>query len=71
MKDEFDIITDWILNDCDDTHGEIHWLLELLYSNKKPQGRLSLKDAYADVFRHLERQKESKNKKIIKENNYA
>ena len=58
-EDDFDIITDWILNDCDDTHGEIHWLLNLLYGNKKPQGKLSLRDAYVDVFRHIENNKEN------------
>jgi len=55
-EDDFDVITNWILNDCDDTHGEIHWLLNLLYGDKKPQGKLSLRDAYADVFRHIAKQ---------------
>ena len=41
-EDDFDVITNWILN--------------LLYGDKKPQGKLSLRDAYADVFRHIAKQ---------------
>jgi|TARA_B100000315_G_C14059336_1_gene355475 hypothetical protein len=47
----YEKVAEWIVYECDSPRGEVAWLLEKLYENKKP--KLTFEEAYGDVLKML------------------
>ena len=65
MKEDYEIIADWIANESNDTRDEIEWLLLELYSNKNK----NIKDDFGDILELGKEKQERFDKAVESVNN--
>jgi len=54
MRNKINQVANWIVHECDDSMGEVKWLLEELYSNAPTE---KIDNDYDGVFEHLKHKK--------------
>ena len=54
MHNKINQVANWIVHECDDSMGEVKWLLEELYSNAPTE---KIENDYDGVFEHLKHKK--------------
>ena len=65
MKEDYEIIADWIANESNDTRDEIEWLLLELYSDKNK----NIKDDFEDILELGKEKQERFDKAVESVNN--
>ena len=65
MKEDYEIIADWIANESNDTRDEIEWLLLELYSDKNK----NIKDDFEDILELGKEKQERLDKAVESVNN--